>query len=201
MTRISPGEFAAIKRLAAERKAKRLEKGIALGLRKKKARRKPNSRRLAFTRLKLLCKTFTLSRTKKRTGGACEVGVLCGGLDSATLAYHVFPAATGNAIKYDPRNLLGACARCNGGEYFDRKRGTYERWDRRHKSILGEALWNELRESAGRKQIATHEAVLMGDDIKLAIESGNFFWAPLSHEQHPGITPAQLGVAAQDATK
>lgn len=171
MTHIPRAEFDRIRRLSAERKAKRVAKGVLLGLRTpggsprrvKSLKSRIPARRRAFDRLKAACKAFILLRAKIRAGSCCEVGVLCGGIEPAVLAYHIFPAATGNALKYDSRNLLGACARCNGAEYFDRKRGTYERWDEVHKKILGGSVWSELKSEQGRRQISTVEANEMAD--------------------------------------
>lgn len=142
--------------------------------RKAKKRRKVPARKRAFNRLKAAAKAHTLARALKRHGGFCEVGILCGGTELAVLAYHVFPAATGNALKYDVRNLLGACARDNGGEYFDRKRGTYERWDAAHKAILGEPLWQQLKSEQGRKQISAVEANEMAERIEGMTAAGLF---------------------------
>lgn len=173
MSLVSKEEIARKRQAAAERKAKRTEKGKALGLRRSK-RRKPSARTIAFLRLKNLCKEFVLLRANKRTGGYCEVGLLCGGAEPATLAYHVFPAANGNAIKYDVGNLLGACARDNGAEYFDRKRGTYARWDIVHRLILGDEAWSALKTAAGRMKISTAEAVAMADALQARITAGDF---------------------------
>ena len=104
----------------------------------------------------------------------CEVGIICGGEYFATLAYHIQPAATGNAVKYDTRNLVGACRSCNGGEYFDRKRGTYDRWEARHKELQGPEVYAAVKSLAGRKQISPAEANEMNDCLRLRIERGDF---------------------------
>ena len=175
-------DFMAKQRKAADRKQARADKRMLLGPKfaqnrpnsatgRTKRRPKPSARKTAFLRLKALVKLFVLLRAKKRSFGLCEVGVLCGGRAPASLPYHVFPAATGNAIKYDPRNILGACPKCNGGEYFDRKRGTYDRWNLRHLEILGPEVMTNLKAMAGRKQIPTREAVSMADALKAKIEN------------------------------
>lgn len=140
----------------------------------KKKRRKPSARKQAFARLKASCTLFVLLRAKQRTGGLCEVKVICGGENPATLAYHIQPAATGNAVKYDVRNLVGACSSCNGGEYFDRKRGTYDRWTARHKELQGQEVYELIKALAGRKQISTVEANEMNEALRLRVERGHF---------------------------
>lgn len=130
----------------------------------RKRKRGPSARKRALLRLAELCKTFVLLRCKWTNGSMCEVGVMCGGASPATLAYHIQPAATGNGVKYDDRNLVGACARCNGAEYFDRKRGTYERWTRRHREIQGDEVYELVKALAVRRPISTKEALEMGDE-------------------------------------
>lgn len=159
----------------AEKKAKREEKGKALGLRKPKRPKAP-ARKRAFALLKNLCREFVLRRAKWRNA-VCEVGIHCGGAGPIQIPYHVFAAKLGNAIKYDERNILGACSPCNFLEYISRKRGdmaAYKKFDDRHKAILGEAVYNELAALAGRKQISTVEAMEMAQRFKTKIEAGDW---------------------------
>ena len=158
---------------ASARKAKRDEKSAALGFAKKK-RRKPSARKAAFARLVAMRNLYIMARNKHRNGGYCEVGVLCGGAVPSELVYHVIPAATGNAVKHDPRNLLGACRRCNGGEYFDRKRGTYARWDDAHARVIGNDILAALKAMAGRAQIQTVAALEMAEVYRRALELREF---------------------------
>lgn len=186
--RLSLSAYAAIKSKA--RKARRIEKALesafiadALGDSPKRfedahrtrvrARSKPSARKRAFARLKALCHDFAKIRAKRRNGGRCEVAMACRGLGAIEVAYHVFPAAMGNAIKYDPRNILGACASCNGSEYFARKRGD-DAYVVRHASILGEELFKELEALQGRKKISTPEAVEMADEYHRKIAAGEW---------------------------
>ncbi len=171
--RVNRAEFKAIRALAKQKAEKRAIKRSTLPWAARKRKKGPDPRKTAFARLKASCKLFVLLRAKHRTAGMCEVRVLCGGENYAKLAYHIIPAATGNAIKYDDRNLVGACSQCNGGEYFDRKRGTYERWEVRHKELLGE-VHTELKAAAGREQIPTHKAMSMAAEYERKIASGEF---------------------------
>lgn len=170
--RVSAAEFRAIRARAAEKKAKRTAKGLALGLRKPRKRRKPLARSAAFKRLKELCREFVMLRAKFRTGGVCEVAMECAGMGPLEVAYHITPQAMGNALKYDPRNLLGSCNRCNGSEFFARKRGSNLYRDR-HAAILGD-VFTQLEAEAGRKSISTAEANGMADKFKLRIENGEW---------------------------
>ena len=195
--RLSRPDFNRIRAMAAARKARKAEKrveneslmALKTGLEapprieqasdgqirtpRPRKRRKPSARKAAFNRLKAACKLYVLLRAKHRTAGMCEIAMSCGGENFATLAYHIIPAATGNAVKYDPRNMVGACSRCNGAEYFDRKRGSYERWDVRHRELLGGVL-DELKALAGRKQILTHEAREMAAEYERKISAGEW---------------------------
>lgn len=141
---------------------------------KRKARKGHNARKRAFLRLKAACKLFVALRAKKRTGGKCEVAVMCCGKERGVLAYHIFPAKWGNGTKYDVRNLLWACMYDNGSEFFDRKRGTYDRWNERHQEILGEDVWSELKGLSGRRQISTVEANAMAEELERRIEKGEW---------------------------
>lgn len=170
--RVSRAEFQRILRLRAEKKAKRAEKAKALW--GKKTRRKPSARKTAFKALKAARDMFVRLRGKHRNGGLCEVAMNCGGASPAEVVYHVFPAAMGNAIKHDHRNLLMACSRCNGAEYFARKRGASEPFHNRHRAILGVTLWNELKAAQGRKQISTAEVREMTDRYNRMTEAGEW---------------------------
>lgn len=152
--------------------SKSLKNGPRTAVRAKKTRRPPSRRKLAFKRLWNACRTFVLLRCKARNGGLCEVALLCGGRALAEVAYHIFAAANGNAIKYDVRNLVGACSRCNGAEYFARKRGNYGAFEARHRTILGDPLYNELNSLKGRKPISTVEAEEMAANVEHLIEQG-----------------------------
>ena len=159
------------------RKIARIEKGVAVGLRtengeprpikevlghKRKRGGKANKRKQAFDRLERLCKTFCKLRAHYLNGDFCEIKIACNGLGPQVDWYHGFPQCAGNALKYDERNIFYSCKRCNMGEYAARmaKQDTYER---RHKELMGEALYATLQATSGRRQILTHEAIEMGD--------------------------------------
>ena len=138
----------------------------------RRRRRKPSAKATALKTLKGVRNEFVLLRGKYRTGGRCEVGMVCRGTGAIEVVYHVFPAAMGNAIKHDARNLLAACSSCNGGEYFARKRGASEVYHARHRAILGDALWSELRDLQGRKQLNIVEIREMTAAYRKQIETG-----------------------------
>lgn len=178
----------AIKR-AAERKAKRDAKRITLpwGQRtelnakgknnvdrpKITHKRKPKSislRRQAFNRLVKTCKAYVLLRAEYRSSGNCEVKIVCGGCGAIEVWYHIFPQSKGNGTKYDERGIVGSCNYCNEGEYAARKYGNYERYEKRHRSLLGEDLYEELEALQGRSQISTVAANLMADRFERMIK-------------------------------
>lgn len=184
--RVSRADFASIKAKTAQKRVKRALRAadndsIALAAtgkapscpanapKARKPKKGPSARRRAFLRLAEICQTFVLLRCKWTNGSMCQVGVMCGGNSPATLAYHIQPAATGNGVKYDDRNLVGACTRCNGAEYFDRKRGTYERWTHRHREIQGDAVYELVKALAVRRQISTKEAMEMSQEYERRI--------------------------------
>ena len=188
MTHVSRAEMKAIKARIASKKAKRAENVAFIaavgdlngrtvkatgGRRPEKAKKRPNPRKAAFARLKSNRDAFVMLRGKHRTGGRCEVGMVCKGLGDIQVVYHVFPAAMGNVIKHDQRNLLAACHSCNGGEYFARKRGS-DAYLRRHRSILGDALFEELKAAQGRQQIGTKDAIERADEYARMIERGDW---------------------------
>ena len=167
---------------AAARKDKRTAKGKLLwaGKPSRKARKalKPvDPLDAAFKRLWALCRVFASSRAKRRTGGLCEVGIKCCGRAVGLYAYHVFPSAQGNGIRYDVRNLLWACKNCNGAEYWARqmftKREAYAPFEARHRQILG-PLYDVLKALAGRKPMSKADAWEAGNVIKARIEAGKF---------------------------
>lgn len=183
--RVTRSEFSFLRAKAKAKKERRAEKrvenaalaprqasAVALG-RVKRSNRRPNARKSAFKRLKSLCSEFVKLRAKHRTGGFCEVAMKCQGRGPIEVAYHVTPQKLGNALKFDARNLLGACSLCNGSEFFARMRGA-TLYRERHAAILGAELFAELERTAGRKQISTVEANEMADAYKAAIEAGEF---------------------------
>lgn len=180
-------DFEAEKLKAATRKSKRQEKRASLPwgqesrvLAKKELylsvpkiakRIKPkrtSSRRHAFNRLRDTCRRFVLLRAKSRNFGFCEVGVACRGYGSIEVWYHILPQASGNALKYDDRNILGSCNGCNAGEYRARKCGN-DLYQKRHEIIIGKAALQELKELEGRQQISTVDLDERADEYERKI--------------------------------
>lgn len=175
-------DFDAENRKAAERKSKREEKRLTLPWGQEsralakggnhvegpkiKHKRKPkriSARRQAFNRLESNCRQYILLRAQSRTLGFCEIGITCGGRGDIEVWYHIFPQASGNALKYDARNILGSCCSCNAGEYHSRKKDDYIRYESRHRYILGDLVFQELKATEGRRQIPTVEANQIAD--------------------------------------
>ncbi len=104
---------------AAVRKEKRTAKGIAIGLRGKKAKRKKlpsitKLRKQVWTALSL----YIRERDKSLHGGLC---LICR-TRPIKLAYHLIPANEGAAMKFDPDDCVGACTLCNFYEQNNRAR-------------------------------------------------------------------------------
>jgi hypothetical protein len=186
--KISGEQFKKILAKTAEKKVKRAQKVLdnaLLGIKSPqdaprkpiKTNKGPSTRKRAFARLKANCINFVLLRAKHRTGGFCEVGIVCKGRGPIELWYHVTPQAMGNALKYDDRNILGSCRSCNGGEYFARKRGSNV-YKMRHAEILGAEHFTWLEANQGRKQISTAEANEMADVYAARIEWGDWRDSP-----------------------
>lgn len=134
--------------------------------------KRTSSRRLAFNRLISTCRRFVLLRAKKRCFGFCEVGVACRGYGNIEVWYHILPQASGNVLKYDDRNILGSCNDCNAGEYRARKNYSTI-YEDRHRVILGNVAFQELKELEGRESISTVEANRRADEYESKIEALN----------------------------
>lgn len=156
---------------AAERKAKRQEKGMELGLRRKRTH-KTADRRAVFNRLERNCREFVLLRAEFRGHGFCEVGVACRGFGPIEVWYHIFPQQLGNGTKYDHRAILGSCRACNNGENEARRsKGTL--YVSRHLLILGPE-YDYLEALTGRRQISTVEAAEMAECYRHLIATQSF---------------------------
>lgn len=171
--KVSLTEFKAIKAKAEARKAKRTERAKELWPKCGKKKKYVPLRKRVFTALKAICKLYVLFRCKKRNGGLCEVGIVCGGKAIADTWYHGWPQKGGNGLRYDVRSHFASCGDCNMGEFGARYRGSIT-YENRHRELLGDTLFLKLQALHGRRQIKTHEAVSMYENLKAMIENGDF---------------------------
>ena len=117
-------EIKAKRARAAERKAKKDAKRASLGPKfaKKKGKRKKLP---GLTKLRRECwkalSLYVRARDAERNQGLC---MICSE-KPITLGYHLIPAGSGSAAKWDHLNVVGACRDCNCGEFNRRVKYAY----------------------------------------------------------------------------
>lgn len=124
--RVSQSEFDRIRKLAAEKKAKREEKRKALpwGAPKepepakekkpRKKRRKKGLREIQWDKNDSLASAAALRRDLIKYGPICR---MCG-KERKLEWYHLVRKARSCAIRWLPENIIAGCSPCNGGEFF-----------------------------------------------------------------------------------
>lgn len=176
--RLSQAEFNAIKRKIADRKAKRLEKGLALGLRKpvaaskdapgraiwpRKSKRTP--RQNLRDRLDHLWSVLIRRRDNKLYAGIC---VICR-RRPISVAYHIVPRGD-DATRWDTENGCGACYPCNRGEQMNR-----HRYRRKHIAIFGlEKIERLDAKSATTARFSMADLEEIEANIKRLIQTGAY---------------------------
>lgn len=129
--------------------------------------------------------SFFIRTRDKVLFGLCRIGEACGGQGPIEVAYHVMPSNDGAMLRYDPRNLVGACRRCNEGERHHRIRylGVHER-------VLGKEFVERLRELSGQvKKYSKADYVALRERFALALERGEWDFG-MRGELHAGPAPS-----------
>lgn len=163
---MTPAEMAAVRLLAASRKAKRLEKGLALGLRPrldaqgvdggpKTSNGRTDSPKSRGGRLnaKRKPKAKSMSRLKKDLWEELRHVVYAQSSwcvaclePSSPVACHIVPKSDGMATAFFLPNIYRGCNSCNDAER--RRRGQWVKW---HEQIFGtayvDALYSMSRET------------------------------------------------------
>jgi len=135
---------------AAVRKEKRTAKGIALGLRGKKSKRKPRRKKSLFVRLRdQLDKEAQAYAVKRDESQGCRIRKAAQCTGRSEVGYHLLPRGKWK-VRWDLDfmgigNIVGACAPCNAGERWHRLD-----YGERHRELFGdefyEALWERSKE-------------------------------------------------------
>ncbi len=159
MTYLPRSEFDRIRKLAKERKAKRLVK------RRQMAKTKPI--KSIIKRGPLIAKTVRLLglRDRKVNGPFCRIhGEPCFG----TLAYHLVPQQRGDATRLLHENVVWACLGANWGEKTNRSL-----YRQKHVDIFGAELIERLEEIAGGEPVHLTMADIhkIHDDTRAILES------------------------------
>ena len=175
MVRVAQKMFAEIKakiKKAAQRKAKRAERvedlralgyvvhlpNTAAILSKQRRRRLPSPWKTWRDRLDAVFALFIKLRDRKAHFGLCA---LCG-VRPIQVAYHILQRGF-LAIRWDPRNAVGACSRCNWAELRQRQQHP-ERLRDRHIKVFGLATIEYLE--AKRHEIFKPSV----DDLKALVD-------------------------------
>lgn len=111
-----------------------------------------------------LASLYVRMRNKLFGRGLCEI---CG-VNPATMAYHYFSRRF-FSIRWDPQNIAASCWGCNRGEKLNRYMPIIEN---RHKGLLGEIIYNILKDKSLEPARNTNADLLtIRDRLKLMIET------------------------------
>ena len=135
----------------------------------------------AMAKLDHLTSLYVRRRDRGIHAGLCLVCVAkqrLGLLDRAPepieVAYHILPRAE-QPTRWDLRNIIGACKRCNQGELWSRARASLrDRYKEIHTEIVGFTVYEEL-ENLSRTMADFSVADLLAkcDELKKLMENGN----------------------------
>lgn len=100
-----------------------------------------------------------------------RLGLLDRAPEPIALAYHILPRGDG-LLHWDLRNIIGACVRCNGGELWSRTKASLrDRYERIHIEIVGDDVYEALKELSGKEShYTTADLIAMRDERKLILE-------------------------------
>lgn len=99
------------------------------------------------------------------------LGLLDRAPEPIELCYHVLPRGD-KMTRWDLRNMIGACRRCNDGERWSRTKASLRaRYRAIHAYILGEAVLQELEKlSTETAHYSTADLITMRDERKAQLE-------------------------------
>lgn len=156
----SPDYFKAKRSEAALRKAKREAKRLELKMpwagKRVKRVKLPSMKKVKAECWKALS-LYVRARDAAKNDGLC---LICS-KNSITLSYHIWPASSGSAAKWNPLGIVGACGPCNYGEF--RNRAEYAL---RHIELFGLEMVASLRaQSKLMTQFKRHDFLSMTADF------------------------------------
>ena len=135
----------------------------------------------AMAKLDNLVSLYVRRRDRGLHAGYCRVCVTkqrLGLLDRApepiTLAYHVLPRAD-QTTRWDLRNVVGACKRCNDGERWSRTRASLrDRYKLIHQEMIGYDVYEELEQLSNQTaDFSVADLLAKCDEIKKLMEDHN----------------------------
>lgn len=169
--RVPKEEFARIRKLAADRKAKRAEKRKALPWgaepaepKERKPRRKKTPTEIAWDRNDALWSLAIRRRDTAAFGPRCRI---CGQI-KPLVGYHLVPKKRGAAIRWLLENGVQGCSPCNFGERMNP--GKYRD---KHIALVGRARIEALEARANtRAQFRLDDLLAIGAWLKAVNEAG-----------------------------
>lgn len=178
--RVPKEEFVRIRKLAADRKAKREEKRKALpwGAAKaedpkppkaRKARRKKSLVEIAWDRNDTLWSLAVRQRDTAKYGRRCRI---CGQTPesnhSSLVGYHLVPKKRGAIVRWLLENGVQGCSRCNFGERMNPLK-----YRDKHIALVGLPMMEALEERARTTaQFRLDDLLAIGAWLKAVIEAG-----------------------------
>lgn len=186
--RVPKEEFARIRKLAADRKAKREEKRKSLPWRDDhpaqpgpRRRRKRTPVQIAWDRNDALWSLLVRRRDTAAFGPRCRIcGQTAESVRAAMVGYHLVPKKRGCVIRWLPEDGVQGCARCNFGERMNP--GKYRD---KHIALVGQARMEELEALAKPgTQFRLDDLLAIGAWLKAVIEA-----APGQEPQRPPCLP------------
>lgn len=178
--RVPKEEFNRIRKLAADRKAKREEKRKALpwGAEKaeqpkspkpRKARRKKSLVEIAWDRNDTLWSLAIRARDTRLYGKRCRIcGQTAESVRASMVGYHLVPKKRGAAIRWLLENGVQGCSRCNFGERMNPLK-----YRDKHIALVGLPLMEALEARARMTaQFRLDDLLAIGAWLKAVIEAG-----------------------------
>lgn len=162
-------DFAAIRAVAATKKAKRAEKAKTLWPKAGKAG-KPKKRKIKRGPLKAQIVRLLGLLDRKINGPYCRLAEECPrfaeeSAHEGQVAYHVWPAGSGDFVRLSPIAVVWACSSANYGEYRHRLR-----YHDKHERLFGKERMETLRAmSYVMKKYAMGELLEMRERLKTAL--------------------------------
>ena len=192
--RVSQSEFDRIRKLIAERKAKREEKRKTLphgshrpeelvDPKERKKRRKKTPRQIQIEKNDNLASLAARRRDLLKYGPLCR---MCGKAKDL-VGYHVVSKKRSMAIRWLLENIIAACASCNFGEMMNRSA-----YRDKHIVLLGKDVVEAIEARArGGADFSMPDLVEIGRWLKAVIET-----APgLPEPPRPSCLPAIITIA------
>ena len=176
--RVPKEEFARIRKLAAERKAKREEKRKALpwgaekpveAAKPRRPRRKKSLVEIAWDRNDALWSLAIRSRDTRLYGKRCRIcGQTAESVQGSMVGYHLVPKKRGAIVRWLLENGVQGCSRCNFGERMNPLK-----YRDKHIALVGLPLMEALEARArNTAQFRLEELLAIGAWLKAVIEAG-----------------------------